>query len=312
MSAFFTVTKKELQDHFNSWRVLILLLIMAATVLYIFMAAKGIRSSVSSDTQFIFIAIFSSQAFATGTTFIPNNFITLMATIIPIAGIILGLDAINSERSNGTLGRLVSQPIYRDSIINAKFLAGGLTITVMLVTSVLLGSAMAMRMIGIAPGSEEMLRIIFFLAIGIVYGAFWLGLSILFSTLFRQVAISAILSVVVWLFFYFFYPLIVDAIVGGLNATIENMQLAVLMTRISPIQLFQESIAVILIPLMRSTSQFIQLLSSDATYYFVLNPLPLVQSLLGVWPQLIIIVLMTVVCFVISYVKFMFEEIRSL
>jgi ABC-2 type transport system permease protein len=317
MSAFFTVTKKELQDHFNSWRFLVLLLVMVAAIVYVFLGARGIRSSVTSDTQFIFLALFSSQAVATTSSFIPSTFISLMAVLIPISGLMLGLDAINSERSNGTLGRLVSQPIYRDNIINAKFLAGVLTITVMLVTIVILGGAMGMRIIGIAPGAEEMLRLFFFLVVGIVYGAFWLGLAILFSTLFRQVAISAIVSVAVWIFFAFFYPVIFDMIANAMTAVdqagaIKNAELLIFLSRCSPIQLFQESIAVILVPVARSASQLFQLVISDAANYFIPNPLSLGQSLISIWPQLIITVLMTIVCFAISYVKFMFEEIRSI
>jgi ABC-2 type transport system permease protein len=317
MSAFFTVTKKELQDHFNSWRFLVLLLIMVVSIVYIFLAARGIRSAVDADTEFIFLALFTSQAVTTSTSFIPGSFIGLMAILLPVAGVILGLDAINSERANGTLGRLVSQPIYRDNIINAKFLAGILTITIMLVATVLLGGAMGLRIIGIFPGSEEILRLFFFLVVGIIYGAFWLGLAILFSTLFRQVAISAIVSIAVWLFFAFFYPIIFDMIANAMTATdtagaIKNAESLILFSRFSPIQLFQESVAVILVPITRSASQLFQLIISDAANYFIPNPLSLGQSLISIWPQLVITLLMTVVCFVISYVKFMFEEIRSI
>jgi ABC-2 type transport system permease protein len=317
MSAFFTVTKKELQDHFSSWRFLVLLLIMVVAIIYVFLAARGIRTSITGDTKFIFLALFTSQAVNTSTSFIPGSFMGLMAILLPVSGVILGLDAVNSERANGTLGRLVSQPIYRDNIINAKFLAGVLTIAIMLCATVLLGGAMGMRIMGIAPGSEEILRLICFLVVGIIYGAFWLGLSILFSTLFRQVAISAIVSIAVWLFFAFFYPIIFDMIANGMTATdtagaIKNANSLILFSRFSPIQLFQESIAVILVPITRSASQLFQLIISDAANYFIPNPLSLGQSLISIWPQLVITFLMTVVCFAISYVKFMFEEIRSI
>ena len=42
---------------------------------------------------------------------------SFIALLGPIVGLALGFDAVNSERSNGTLNRLVSQPIYRDAII---------------------------------------------------------------------------------------------------------------------------------------------------------------------------------------------------
>jgi ABC-2 type transport system permease protein len=42
----------------------------------------------------------------------------------------LGFDAINSERTGGTISRILSQPVYRDSVINGKFLAGVITIAI--------------------------------------------------------------------------------------------------------------------------------------------------------------------------------------
>jgi ABC-2 type transport system permease protein len=41
------------------------------------------------------------------------------------------------------------------------------------------------------------------------------------------------------------------------------------------------------------------------------NPLSLGQCLLMVWPHLVSIVALTAVCFAVSYVKFMREEIRA-
>jgi ABC-2 type transport system permease protein len=317
MSSFFTVTKKELQDHFNSWRLIILLLIMVAAIVYVFLAARNIQSNIDLTTKFLFLPIFTGTAVTSESSLIPTTFINLMAVLLPIAGLILGLDAVNSERNNGTLGRLVSQPIFRDNIINAKFLAGVLTIAIILVATVILGGAMGYRITGLMPQAEEILRIFFFLIMGVVYGAFWLGLAILFSTLFRQVAISAIVSLAVWLFFIFFYPLILQAVAGSMTATtdaefISNFNFYIFLTRISPIQLFNEAAAVTMTPITRSISQVFLLLTTDASSYFVATPLSLGQSLLSVWPHFFLTVLLTLICFAISYVKFMFEEIRSL
>ncbi|MFQ5826609.1 MAG: ABC transporter permease, partial [Dehalococcoidia bacterium] len=43
----------------------------------------------------------------------------------------------------------------------------------------------------------------------------------------------------------------------------------------------------------------------------LLNPLPLGQSLLIVWPHLTTLLALTVVCFAISYVIFLRQEIRA-
>jgi ABC-2 type transport system permease protein len=41
------------------------------------------------------------------------------------------------------------------------------------------------------------------------------------------------------------------------------------------------------------------------------TPLPLSQSLMLVWPQLVGLVALTAICFAAAYIKFMGEEIRS-
>jgi ABC-type uncharacterized transport system ATPase subunit len=42
------------------------------------------------------------------------------------------------------------------------------------------------------------------------------------------------------------------------------------------------------------------------------NPLPLAQSLLLIWPQVVGLVALMAICFAIAYVKFMTQEVRSL
>jgi ABC-2 type transport system permease protein len=43
----------------------------------------------------------------------------------------------------------------------------------------------------------------------------------------------------------------------------------------------------------------------------VSSPLSLGQSLIQVWPQLAVIVALAIICFALSYVTFMRQEIRS-
>ncbi|MBA7474696.1 hypothetical protein ES707_10050 [subsurface metagenome] len=287
MSALFAVFQKELSDHFSSWRFIILFVIVfAISVLAIYIDAQYIRQSVSA-TQFVFLQLYTTSGQA-----LPL-FIFFIAFFMPIVGITLGFDAINSERSSGTLSRILSQPIYRDAVINGKFLAGVATMTVMLTSIVLLMAGLGLRMIGVPPSSEEAIRLLVFLIMSIVYGAFWLGLSILFSIFFRRVATSALASIALWMFFIalFVFPFFVQQ----LGQAALNIML------ISPITLFWQIITMLLNPSARLIGQAIQTPS----------PLSLDQSLLLVWPHLVSIIALTVVCFAISYVRFMREEIRS-
>lgn len=54
----------------------------------------------------------------------------------------------------GTLNRLVSQPVYRDSVINGKFLAGATMIFLMVFSMGILTGAIGFWAIGIPPGGR--------------------------------------------------------------------------------------------------------------------------------------------------------------
>ena len=88
-----------------------------------------------------------------------------------------------------------------------KFLAGVTTIAIVLVAIVLIISGLGIRLIGVVPGAEEIWRLVIYLVVSILYISFWLGISILFSVVFRSTATSALASLALWIFFSFFVSL---------------------------------------------------------------------------------------------------------
>ena len=316
MSGLMTVFYKELADAFSRWRFIILFaLILIAGGFAIYLAAQSISEAVEEmPTELVFLRLFTTSG-----ENLPS-FLTFIVFFVPIVGIALGFDAINSEKNSGTLSRLLSQPIYRDAVINGKFLAGVVTIAILMTSIILLVAGIGLRMIGVAPGPEEVWRLIFFLAVTIIYGAFWLGLAMLFSIFFRRVATSALATIAVWIFFIFFMFMIAGFIANliapvdqtsAYQEMVRNEQLTIMAMRASPITLYQESVSVLLVPQLRTMGQLLQLQTSGVYEYMLPNPLSFDQSLLIVWPHLVALVALTVVCFAISYVKFMREEIRS-
>jgi ABC-2 type transport system permease protein len=232
-------------------------------------------------------------------------------------GIALGFDAINSEKNAGTMSRLLSQPIYRDSVINGKFLAGLVTIAIMLTSMMLIVSGIGINRLGIIPSSEEVVRLFGFLVMSIIYGAFWLGLAILFSILLQRTATSALASIAIWVFFTFFMLMIASVIADlvvpipeeGSSATmlIQHTEVELMVMRVSPLGLFNEAATVLLRPEIRTLG----VIPSWISCWMLDNPLSLSQSLLIVWRHVVALIALTVVCFAIAYVKFMRDEIRA-
>jgi ABC-2 type transport system permease protein len=291
-----TILRKELADYFTSIRCFILfLLVLLASAGGLYAASQGIRGA-GSETGFVFLKLFTTSGEA-----IPS-LVIFIALFVPIIGIALGFDAINSEHSSGTLNRILSQPVYRDNVINGKFLAGLFTLSIMMGATMLIVSGFGLRMIGVPPTAEEIMRLFIYLVFTIIYGAFWMGLAILFSILFRRIAVSLLSSIAVWLFFGFFWVSLIVPVIA------KTTEASLMLQRLSPGTLFGEATTVLLLPIWRGAGL---LTAGEELSYMIPNPLSLTQSLLLVWPHLTTLISLTAICFGISYVVFMRQEIRA-
>jgi len=290
-----TIIRKELADYFTSLRCLILfILVLLASAAGLYAAYQGIRG-VSLETGFVFLNLFTTAGES-----IPS-LVSFIGIFVPIIGIALGFDAINREYSSGTMSRILSQPIYRDSVINGKFLAGIITLAIMMATTLLIVSGYGLKMIGVAPTAEEIIRLFIYFVSIVVFGAFWMSLAILFSVIIRNLAISLLASIAVWLFFGFFYTMLI------VPAVAKSVETLLALMRLSPNTLFEEATMAMLLP----HSRGLGILTSGEVSYMIPNPLPLGQSLLLVWPQLTTLIGLAVICFAVSYIVFMRQEIRA-
>lgn len=311
--SFWVIVNKEISDYVKSWRFIILIIIIALTCLgSLYTALTNISAAIKPndpDGTFLFLKLFTVTD---GTL---PSFTVFISFLGPLLGIALGFDAINSEQNRGTLSRILSQPIHRDYLINAKFVAALIVIGIMLFALGFLVMGFGLIAIGIPPTAGEFMRIIFFIIVSIFYVAFWLNLSIFFSIQFRQAATSALACIAVWLFFSVFYNMIINLIGKALSPSelaydyqIINYQRFMLnLLRFAPSMLFNEATTTLLMPSVRSLGP----LTMEQIQGAIPSPLSLGQSLLVVWPQLTGLIAATVVCFALSYVSFMRREVRS-
>lgn len=315
-----TIIKKELADHFASYRfTIIFALIAMVSLITAYMVGLNIRNELEgvAKPRFIFLMLFTSP----GAMF---SLVQFVAFFGPLVGLVLGFDTINRERNEGTLSKLLSQPIYRDVVINGKFLAGVVMITVMMASIVLVITGLGLIVMGIIPGLEEIWRIFIYLVISIIYISFWLGVAILFSILFRSTATSALAALAVWIFFSFFIPLGASVLANAFAADSVDANPESVMRRAkiirafiltSPMELYTDATATIIDPTRKHARSVISMrhgpMESLSMARFA-GPLPLVQSFLIVVPYIISLIALTVVCFAISYAVFMRQEIRSL
>jgi ABC-2 type transport system permease protein len=312
-----TIYKKELSDHFSSNRFLILFALIAmVSLITAYMAGLNLAKNLEgiAKPKFVFLLMFTSSG-------VQFSLVQFIAFFGPLIGLMLGFDTINRERNEGTLSKLLSQPIYRDSVINGKFLAGLTIISLMVVSIILVVSGLGLTMIGVVPGVEEVCRLCIYVIISIFYLAFWLGVAILFSILFRTVSTSTLAALAFWIFFSFFIYLGASAVAGALVPdAMDDSNMMILRSKIekslaltSPLQLYTDATATIIDPMRRTTKSIVQVgMMEQISMARFAGPLPLSQSVLVVLPYIISLIAVSMICFAISYVVFMKQEIRSL
>jgi ABC-2 type transport system permease protein len=329
MAGLMTVCQKELTDHLGSKRYIVLFaLIMILSTLSAYQGAEFIKNNPNAS----FIAIFSGAQAG-------FSFTSLMVYFGPIIGLALGFDAINKERTSGSLSVLLSQPIFRDTVLNGKFLAGVAALSLLAGSTIGIMCGVAIPLLGFGPALEEISRIVLFALLTILYLAFWLALGLLYSTVTKKTTTSILMSVATWLLFSIVITIVASLVAnaiapiqlpggftpgtrpgnqtqpGGLNQTQteqyrrllqERSAIQASIQRISPAYLYNEASSSIL-GITGGTFGFIGIGGGRSPF----QPLELGQGLLTSWPQITAIAVGLIICFAASYMLFLRQEIRS-
>jgi len=299
------VTLKELSDHLVSARMRVLEWLVVLTALAaVYGAIQQIRA-VTAEDPFLFLRLFT-----TARDPLPS-FVSFLGFLVPLMAIGLGFDSVNGEHSRRTLSRILSQPIYRDALLFGKFLAGLGVLTISLVCLWLLVVGLGLLMLGVPPGGEEIARALLFLLVTVVYAGVWLALAMLFSVTFRSAATAALVTLGMWLFLSVIWPSLAPAIALALVSPDNEATLVVtaqMLARLSPATLFGECVLALLDPTTRTLGP---VYLSQLEGAVMGAPLPLWDSVMVAWPQIVGMVAASILLFVGGYVTFQRQEVRA-
>jgi ABC-2 type transport system permease protein len=309
LHGFGVVTLKEIADHFTSILVVVLVVLVVATAVAVVRGAIEQIKEVTAEDPFLFLRLFTRGG--------PLPLVALLSFLVPLMAIGLGFDAVNGEHNRRTLSRILAQPIYRDALLFGKFAAGLFTLALSLIVLWLLVIGLGLLGLGVSPNAEEMARALILLVVTIIYAGFWFALALLCSVLFRSAATAALVALGIWLFLTILWPLFSPALsdavttAGDILGVLDTRQA---FARLSPSVLFNEIVAVVLDPSVRSTQQ--SMLASLGLALIERGaipdaPIPLLQSVLIVWPQIVGLVAGSILLFVIAYIVFQRQEVRA-
>ncbi len=300
------VILKELSDHLTSVRMRVLeWLVVLFALAALYGAIQQIRDTTAED-PFLFLKLFT-----TAREPLPFTFVSFLTILVPLIAIGMGFDSVNGEHNRRTLSRILSQPIYRDALLFGKFLAGLFTLSVSLIALWLLVIGLGLFLLGLPPSGEELARAFIFLLVTIAYAGVWLALAMLFSIIFRSPATAALVSLGLWLFLTLIWPALAPAIVIAFapSSNEETLILAAqYLARLSPSNLFGEVVLAILNPTTRSLGP---IYLSQLQGAVLGAPMPLGESLIIAWPQIVGLIAGTILLFVTGYVIFQRQEVRA-
>jgi ABC-2 type transport system permease protein len=305
-----TVALKEAADHMMSARMhIIMLLVILTAVGAVYGAIDRIRETTAED-PFLFLKLFTVAKEP-----VPS-FASFLGFLLPLVAIALGFDSINGEYGRRTMSRLLAQPIYRDALLFGKFMGGLLVIGIALLVLWLLMLGMGILRLGLPPSAPELVRSIVYLVATLFYAGVWLALAMAFSTFIRSTATSALVALAIWLILSLFWgmlsPLVAEVLspVDPYNpvSLLSNFETQQAVSRLSPQTLYGEISALLLDPAARSVGP----LFLDQLQGAVIGaPLPTIDSLLIIWPQISGLVAAMLVLFTIAYVLFQRQEVRA-
>jgi ABC-2 type transport system permease protein len=307
------IFRKELAENLSSKRftlTFILIFLSGASTVYLGAQELARQGLAGIESQELFLVLFSGAAAP-----IPS-FVYFIVLLAPILGIALGFDAVNREMASGSMVRLLSNPIYRDSIIIGKLVAGLAVIALVISSIVGVITGLDILLAGFGPSLDSTLRIFYFTVVAILYSGVWFSMAIFFSVLFRRVATSALASLALWILLSFFMYMIAGIVAQlfvplGMYPTLEQLmareELRLMISRISPNMVFGEVANVLLNPRVRTMGPF---------YVYSPNlplpaPLSIDESLFLIWPHVSALIAEIVVFFILSYIAFMKMEIRA-
>ncbi len=307
------VARKEFTDHILSVRFVALLMLLGLVALATVYTAAGALRDVApetTDTAGMFLRLFTVRGGP-----LPFSFLTFVGFLAPILGIAFGFDAVNGERAQGTLPRLVAQPIYRDDVINGKFVAGLGVMGLIVVVVTVLVAGLGILLLGIVPTLSETVRMAMWLVAAVIFIGVWLAFGTLCSVMLKRAATAALVAIGVWLvvalFGALFAQVAADVVspvdVSNPASALDNARTELTLSRLSPVTLYEETSSALLTPQVRSVG----LVTFAQLDQAIVSSLTVSQSLLLVWPQMVGMIAAMVVIFAAAYITFMRQEVRA-
>lgn len=162
----------------------------------------------------------------------------IFGIVLSLFAIMFGYDAINGEKTSGTLKLCFANPLSRASFIAGKFLGAFSALSVALLVPLLIGAAL-LPALGIQLSTQEWIRLAFIVLAGLVYFGVFLSVAMAISALTSRPSNAFLISLVVWIFAVFIIPK-TSVLIAGRLVEVPNVDEITAQKNRYRMQLFDE------------------------------------------------------------------------
>ena len=144
------------------------------------------------------------------------DWIFIISIILSFFALLLTYDAVNGEKTDGTLGLLMSNSVSRNSVMAAKFLSALTSITIPLLLGMVLSLSIVVVYGKIALVSSQLFGILIIILASFVYLAIFVLIGLLVSSLTTNPVTSIIVSLFIWVTLTILLPSSGGTVASGL------------------------------------------------------------------------------------------------
>jgi ABC-type transport system involved in multi-copper enzyme maturation permease subunit len=136
----------------------------------------------------------------------PMDLTAIVAVILSLLGIVIGFDALNSEKERGTLRLMLANHLRRLDVVIAKWVSGTLVLVFAFVAAVLFGLIILRLRSGADWVGDDWLSVALACLVSLLYGGVFFSLALTFSAVFHRSSLSVLASLFAWVMFVLVIP----------------------------------------------------------------------------------------------------------
>ncbi len=125
-----------------------------------------------------------------------NAYGTYIASFGMLLAVSMGFDLISREREEGTLKILLTHPVFRDQVINGKIIGAGAMILVVLLATFLAMVAI-MLFFGIVPAGDDIVRLATFFGAVLLFLLAFLAIAVMASTVAKSSSMAMLIAIAI-------------------------------------------------------------------------------------------------------------------